>query len=221
MLATWVQWVLAFENWSTQIFESSWIMLKFNSGKGFVHKATLRKSAVTLNHGYLLVSLPSCLRETICSQTDTPALRECLSWMDYLDCFISSSGECTKCKWVEFFPWKQAKLHTKTISRSASPKSTWLSCSQTVRRTCTDGLGVTLDDVTWHPGKLTLSHTRTLDVLQRARGWKVYKLEKKLAASKEASCIITLTKWSGSLSFWQKNSMGSFLIILVAPFDTF
>lgn len=57
--------------------------------------------------------------------------------------------------WVLSLETGQAP-HTKTISRSASPKSTWPSCSPTVRRAFTNSLGMTSDDVTRHPGKLTL-----------------------------------------------------------------
>lgn len=72
---------------------------------------------MTLNQGYLLVSLPFCLRETICSQSDTPAIRECLSWMDNLlyfffwDPVTSFHFIWGIYEMYEFPSWKRAKLY--------------------------------------------------------------------------------------------------------------
>lgn len=154
-----VQWILDFKESSAQIF---WVQLINVTLEKFCSSSKMKKSAVTLNHSYLL---QFCLRETICSQSDTAAIWECWSWMDYLLHFflwdpVTSSHFIwgmykMYVSWVLSLETCQA-LHTKTISRSASPKSTWLSCSPTVSRAFTDCLGVASGDVTRHPGKLTL-----------------------------------------------------------------
>lgn len=94
-----------------------------------------------------------------------PAIWECSCWMDYLLHFFFWDPVTSfhfiwgmykmYVSWVLSLETGQAP-HTKTISRSASPKSTWPSCSPTVRRAFADSLGMTSDDVTRHPGKLTL-----------------------------------------------------------------
>lgn len=152
-----------------------------------VHQATWRKSAVTVNPSYLLVSLHFCLREAICSQSDPAAIWACSFWMDCLLHFFFWHPVTSfhfiwgmykmYVSWVLSLETGQA-VHSKTISRFASPKSTWLSCSPTV----TDSLGETLDDVTRHPGKLTRwafkssRHILNLNDIWRARGRQVHKL---------------------------------------------
>lgn len=164
-LSTGACWVLVFSDSSAQIFESSWSLLNFDSGKVLAIKQHeesqqwpwIRAQCVSGRFVCSSVWGKQFVLKVTCQLFGSAR-------PEWITCFISSfetqwqaftsSGECTKCTWVEFSPWKQAKF--RIPKRSASPQSTWPSCSPTVRRAFADSLGMTSDDVTRHPGKLTL-----------------------------------------------------------------
>lgn len=150
-LSTGVWWVLVFEDSSAQIFESSGSLLNFNSGKVLFIKqceASQQWPWITVTC-WLVCS--SVWRKHICSQSDSPAIWEFWSWIDYSPHFFFWDPVTSfhfnwgmykmYVSWVPCLETGQA-VHTKTISRCASPKSTWLSCSPAVRRLFTDSLGV-------------------------------------------------------------------------------